>query len=247
MSGEAVGLLLKVENITKSFGGLKAVKNVSFHVRRNEIVGLIGPNGAGKTTLFNCVTGFIKPDTGKVLLKDVNVGRMEPNNIAKLGMARTFQIVQPFGRMTTEENVCVGALLKEGSVEKAMAIAREKLAIVGLQDFNQVAAASLPMGHRKRLEMARVLATGAELLLLDEVMGGLNHTEIKEMVDIIRRLQETGVTILIIEHHMQAIMALSDRVITIHRGEKIAEGSPEEISTNPLVMEAYFGGELNLA
>jgi branched-chain amino acid transport system ATP-binding protein len=238
--------MLKVRNLTKRFGGLTAVNQVSFTVEEGEIVGLIGPNGAGKTTAFNCITGFLRPDEGKVELGGKDITGLVPNLITKLGMVRTFQIVKPFGKMTVEENVAVGALLNH-PVETAKKIAKEKLALVGLDKFASAQASSLPIGHRKRLEMARALATEPKVLLLDEVMGGLNTKEIQDMIETIRQLRENGLTILFIEHHMEAIMELSDRIITMHQGEKIAEGTPDEIAKHPKVMEAYFGGEVPLA
>lgn len=240
-------MLLKVENLTKRFGGLIAVNNINLHVNEGEIVGIIGPNGAGKTSAFNCITGFLKANSGKVIFNNLDITKLPVNKITSLGMARTFQIVKLFGNMTVEENVAVGAFLNTSNVENAKKKAGEILKMLGLEKYRYTLAASLPIGYRKRLELARALATTPKLLLLDEIMGGLNPSEIREMVETIKQIRNTGQAILFIEHHMEAVMNLSDRIITMHQGEKIAEGTPDEIANNPKVQEAYFGGELNFA
>ncbi|KWW96722.1 hypothetical protein TR75_12830 [Hydrogenibacillus schlegelii] len=242
-----VALKLKVERLTKRFGGLTAVRDVSFEVRDQEILGIIGPNGAGKTTLFHLISGFERPDAGRVFLEGQDITGKSPEAISRLGLTRTFQLVKPFGKMTVLENVCVGAFLRRSDLTDARAVAEDVVELVGLKPFADQPAATLPIGHRKRLELARALATEPKILLLDEVMGGLTPAEIGQMIDTIRRLREGGLTIVIIEHHMRAIMSLSDRVVVMHQGEKIAEGTPKEIAQDSRVIEAYFGGELRFA
>lgn len=242
-----VALKLKVERLTKRFGGLIAVRDVSFDVRDQEILGIIGPNGAGKTTLFNLISGFERPDEGRVLLEGEDITGKGPEAICRLGLTRTFQVVKPFGKMTVKENVYVAAFLRHQNFADVRSITDDVLTLIGLQQFADHLAATLPIGYRKRLELARALATEPKILLLDEVMGGLTPLEISQMIDIIRQLRENGLTIVMIEHHMRAIMSLSDRIVVMHQGEKIAEGTPIEIANDPRVIEAYFGGELNFA
>ncbi|MBI4913022.1 MAG: ABC transporter ATP-binding protein [Acidobacteria bacterium] len=233
--------LLQVKNAYKFFGGLAAVTDVSFEIRKGEILALIGPNGAGKTTVFNVVNGFYKPSRGEVWFKGRNISGLKPHKICRMGMARTFQVVKPLQRMSVLDNVVASAFLRAESREKAVEIAEETLKFTGLYEDRDVISKGLPLGKRKRLEIARALATQPELLLLDESFAGLNPAELDESIGIIRRIKERGITIFIIEHHMKVIMAISDRIVVINYGQKIAEGSPEEIQANPAVVEAYLG------
>jgi branched-chain amino acid transport system ATP-binding protein len=235
--------LLQVKNAYKFFGGLAAVTDVSFEVRPGEILALIGPNGAGKTTVFNVVNGFYKPSKGEIWFKGKNISGLKPHKICKMGMARTFQVVKPLQRMSVLDNVVASAYLRTSSKEQATTIAVETLKFTGLYEDRDIISKGLPLGKRKRLEIARALATQPELLLLDESFAGLNPSELDESIGIIRRIKERGITIMIIEHHMKVIMAISDRIVVINYGQKIAEGSPEEIRANPQVIEAYLGEE----
>ncbi|MCX5718598.1 MAG: ABC transporter ATP-binding protein [Nitrospirae bacterium] len=233
--------LLELRGISKFFGGLAALNSVSFGVNKGEIFGLIGPNGAGKTTLFNVVNGFYKPSKGEVLFNGRKISNLKPHQICGLGIARTFQVVKPLQRMTVLDNVITSAFLRAKSKDQAEEIAVETLQFSGLYDDRNIKSKSLPLGKRKRLEIARALATKPELLLFDESCAGLNPSELNESIEIIKKVRERGVTILIIEHHMKVIMSISDRVVVLNYGEKIAEGTPMEIANNPLVIEAYLG------
>jgi branched-chain amino acid transport system ATP-binding protein len=233
--------LLEVKDLSKFFGGLAAVSNVSFEVREGEILGLIGPNGAGKTTLFNMINGFYPPSKGEVFFKGARISGLKPYQICKRGMGRTFQVVKPLQRMSVLDNVIASAFIRAGSKQAAEVRAREVIDFVGLADDVHVISKGLPLGKRKKLEIARALATGPELLLLDESFAGLNPAELDESIEIIRKIKAKGVTILIIEHHMKVIMSISDRIVVINYGQKIAEGIPHEIGNNPLVIEAYLG------
>jgi len=232
---------LELKHIYRFFGGLAAIKDVSFEVRQGEILGLIGPNGAGKTTLFNVVNGFYHPTRGEVLFKDQRISGLKPHQICKLGIARTFQVVRPLQRMSVLDNVVASAFLRARDKTEAAQFARDELQFTGLYDERDQISKGLPLGKRKRLEIARALATRPELLLLDESFAGLNPTELDESIGIIRKIKERGITIMIIEHHMKVIMAISDRIVVLNYGEKIAEGTPLEIRNNPLVVEAYLG------
>jgi branched-chain amino acid transport system ATP-binding protein len=232
---------LTIDRVTKSFGGLTAVNDVSFEVKKGEIMGLIGPNGAGKTTLFNVINGFYKPTHGDVLFRDSRVSGLKPYRLCKMGIARTFQVVKPLQRLSVLDNVIASAFVRAHTKHKAEEIALETLEFTRLHDDREVISKGLPLGKRKRLEIARALATQPEMLLLDESFAGLNPAELDESIEIIRDIKKKGITILIIEHHMKVIMAISDRIVVLNYGEKIASGTPEEIGNNPDVIEAYLG------
>jgi branched-chain amino acid transport system ATP-binding protein len=233
--------LLDVKGLSKSFRGLRAVADVSFTVPENGIVALIGPNGAGKTTCFNLIAGALQPDTGSVRLAGADITGLRADKVCDVGIGRTFQLVKPFQDLTVLENVTVGALHKHG-VGAAKREAARILELLELGDKRHMHAANITLPDRKRLEVARALATQPKLLLLDEVMAGLRPTETDRMVVVLKRLRgETGLTILLIEHVMRAVMALSDHVIVLHHGEKISEGTPEHVTKDPAVLECYLG------
>jgi branched-chain amino acid transport system ATP-binding protein len=233
--------LLQLSGLNKSFGGLKAVQNVSLTVPEGTLTALIGPNGAGKTTLFALMSGFVRPDAGTVRFAGQDITGQAPHLNARLGMTRTFQIVQPFAAQTVRENIAVGAHLKEPNRRAALALATDVAARVGLLPQLDKPAADLTVAGRKRLELARALATQPRLLLLDEVLAGLNPQEIAEMIPVVRGIADGGVTVLMIEHVMQAVMNLAEHVWVLAQGQLIAEGSPGVVTSDERVIEAYLG------
>ena len=233
--------LLRVENVSKRFGGLLAVGRASFAIEAGRITALIGPNGAGKTTLFAIITGFLTPSEGRVLYDGADIAGEPPHRLARRGIARTFQIVQPFAGLTVRENIAVGAHLSRPVRADALAAAGNVARTVGLAEFLDRPAASLTVAGRKRLELARALAIEPRLLLLDEVLAGLNPSEIRDLVPVIQAVRDRGVTIVMIEHVMQAVMSLAEHVFVLSEGRIIAEGSPQAIAGDPRVVEAYLG------
>lgn len=233
--------LLEVRGISKAFGGLQAVKNLDFTVEPGEILGIIGPNGAGKTTAFNMIAGYFPPDAGEIVFKGEAITGMRPWEVSRRKIARTFQLAKPFGDLTVLENVMVGGFHRQGSREAARQKAEEVLRFVGMSPQADVEAHNLTVVDRKRLELARCLATDPELLLLDEVVAGATPAEASAMMDLIRKIRHDGVTILMVEHVMRVIMGLSHRVLVLHHGETIAVGEPQAVSRDPAVLKAYLG------
>ena len=234
-------LPLEVEGLTKRFGGLHANNDISFTVNEGEILGVIGPNGAGKSTLFELITGFQTPDAGEVRFNGSSTRGMRPDQINRLGIGRTFQKLKPFLDMTVEENVMVGVMQHTPGIRAARELALETLYFVGLLEKRKHHAQALSTGQRKRLELARAMATRPRLLLLDEVTGGVDQRTIPGLIALVERLRDEGTTVIIIEHNMQVLMALADRVLALHLGEKIAEGPPAAIRADRRVIESYLG------
>ncbi len=237
--------LLQVNGVSKRFGGLLAVSEVSFRIAQGEILGLIGPNGAGKTTLFNVVNGVYKPSTGTIAFDGQDITRHSPHEIVHLGLARTHQIVKPLNSLTVLDNVTVGACFgrEYQSLKPARETAMEVLKIVGMAERANQPARSLTIAGKKRLEVARALAAKPKLLLLDEVLAGLNPSEVAQMLEVVRRIRDSGVSVFMIEHLMHAVMNLSDRIVVLNFGQKLAEGKPDEVAVNPQVVAAYLGDE----
>lgn len=232
---------LEIKNITMKFGSLAANEDVSFTIHENEIVSLIGPNGAGKTTLFNCITGFYKPFAGRVIYRGRDITGMAPHEICRLGITRTFQIVKTLNEMTVEENVMTGAFLHTRSRKEAAGITREILDLTDLWGKKDMLGANLTIADRKRVEIARALATKPQILMLDECMAGLNQTEIKDVMHLCLRLKGQGLSLLIVEHIMEAIMPISDNIVVLNAGRKITEGAPQDVVNNEEVIKAYLG------
>ena len=238
-------VLLEANGITKRFGGLVAVNQASITVEKDKITGLIGPNGAGKTTFFNLISGFMNPDEGDIIYKGQRINGMRPSNICKLGMTRTFQIVKPFPELSVLENVMIGAFNNTANTARARQKALDVLELVEYSEFASISAGALPVAGRKRVEVAKALATEPELMLLDEVLAGLTPTEMWGMIEVLRKVRDAGISIVIVEHVMAVIMSLCDHIVVINNGENIASGSPQEISDNPAVLEAYLGADFN--
>jgi len=239
--------VLKVKGVSKHFGGLAAISGLSFELARGDVLGVIGPNGAGKTTLLNLITGYSAPSEGSILFEGKELRGLAPYQICRMGVARTFQIVRPFGEMTVGDNVMTGALFASNqriSTQEASLRADQSLDMVGLLDKRQALASELTIGEKKKLELARALATKSKLLLLDEVMSGLTGSEIDAVMDIVERVADSGVTILMIEHLVGVILALSDRVLVLNFGRELFQGLPEDVVAHPDVIESYLGQPL---
>jgi branched-chain amino acid transport system ATP-binding protein len=233
--------MLEIKHVSKFFGGLAANSDVSFSVEEGSIMGLIGPNGAGKTTLFNCITGYYPPSKGEVVFNGRRMNGLQPDKVCKLGMVRTWQKVRPLAKLSVVDNVMVGALARTSSLKKAREMALEQLKVVRMEHRADFIAGGLPIGERKKLEVARALATQPKLLLLDEGMGGLNPAESEEIIQLILDIRERGLTQMVIEHDMKAIMRISDRIVVLTSGEKLTEGTPQEVVSNQDVIDAYLG------
>ena len=233
------------DGVTKRFGGMTAVDHVDFELRKGEILGLIGPNGAGKTTLFNCISGFLTADEGTITLNGVRINKLNPDKICHLGLGRTFQAAQNFPEFSVRENVRVGALFgKKGvSYSEADRLTDEIISLTDLGAYTEMAIPDMPLAIQKRIEVARALATKPGVIMLDEMMAGLNPAEVDDAMELVRRIRGDGVTILMIEHVMKAIMSICDRIIVLHHGVLIAEGTPEQVANDPQVIEVYLGEE----
>lgn len=236
-------MLLEVRDLAKRFGGVQAVVGLSFHVSRGEILGVIGPNGSGKTTTFNLITGFYRPDQGRVRFAGLDITGLRPYEVCARGICRTFQVAKPFRELTVFRNVLMGTLLRHPNPAAASARAEEVLRMVGLEGRAHTEAGSLTTIDQRRLEVARALGTEPRLLLLDETMAGLTHTEVGEAIRLIAGLRHRGLTVVVVEHVMRAVMSLSDRIVVLDQGTKIAEGNPKDISSNSRVIQAYLGAE----
>ncbi len=235
--------ILELQGVTIRFGGLTAVAQVDLTLYEGEILGLIGPNGAGKTTLFNIIAGFHKPSKGRILFKGIDITGMKPHKICKLGVVRTFQIMKPLKKLTTLENVMVGALAREKTIPRVREKAQEILKLTGLDHKASIPAGNLTPGEKKRLEVARALATDPSLILLDEVMGGLTPPETQKMLKLLRSLQSRGISMVVVEHNVKAVVQLAHRIMVLNYGKKIAEGLPHEVLNHHEVIEAYMGEE----
>ena len=235
--------LLEFRSVTRLFGGLRAIDTVNFEVGHGETIGLIGPNGAGKTTLFAMASGFLAPSSGEIWFNGSRIDGKSAPEICRLGLVRTFQIVRPFGEMSVLDNVMVGSFLHHADREAAREDAMAVLKRFGMDDRAGQQAKTLTLARRKRLEVAKVIATRPKLLMLDEVMAGLNRVEMQEMIDLIKSLRDDGITVMLVEHNMHAVMELSDRVVVIHHGRKICDAEPQVAANDPAVVEAYLGGD----
>lgn len=233
--------LLEAKEITKRFGGLVAVGNLSLSVDEGQILGLIGPNGAGKTTAFNMISGFYKADEGEIIFDGEEITGLRPDQICKLGLTRTFQVVKPFPQLSVLDNVMVGAYNRTNDSKESKKKAEEIIEFLGMQEMKGMNAGSLSVAHRKRLEVAKALATDPKIILLDEAMAGLRPTETDEMIELVRQISRQGIALLLVEHVMRVIMSLAERIVVIHHGEKIAEGTPQEICQDKAVIDAYLG------
>lgn len=233
--------LLELKNVTKRFGGLVAVNGISMYVEKGEIFGLIGPNGSGKTTIFNCINNFYSIDSGEIIFKRVNIEGMSTHKICKLGVARTFQVVKPLRRLTVLENVMSGAFLRTNRVTEAEKIAMEVVEFCGLEEHRNMRAKDLPIAGKKRVEVARALATKPDIILLDETAAGLNPRAVEDMIEIVKNIRGLGITCLVVEHVMKFLMAIADRIMCINYGQEVITGTPAEVINHREVIKAYLG------